>query len=196
MEVKATMTNDTKSTEGKNGATILIKKYANRRLYHTQRSTYVTLDDLSLMVKNNEEFVVQDAKSGEDITRSVLNQIIFDAENSGNMMLPTPFLREIIRLYGDTMESLVPNYLENAMKNFMEHQEQFRTSLTSNPAMQGFEQLSKMNADWMAQSMKMFDVINPLAKHDAKPENSDSELKEMKDQLREMQNKLSKLVDD
>ena len=196
MEVKATMTNDTKSTEGKNGATILIKKYANRRLYHTQRSTYVTLDDLSLMVKNNEEFVVQDAKSGEDIPRSVLNQIIFDAENSGNMMLPTPFLREIIRLYGDTMESLVPNYLENAMKNFMEHQEQFRTSLTSNPAMQGFEQLSKMNADWMAQSMKMFDVINPLAKHDAKPENSDSELKEMKDQLREMQNKLSKLVDD
>ncbi len=98
---------------------VLIKKYANRRLYNTQLSSYVTLDDLAQMVKDERAFVVQDAKSGEDITHSVLTQIIFDAENSGQTMLPTNFLREIIRLYGDSMQNFVPSYLEQAMGNFM-----------------------------------------------------------------------------
>ena len=89
-----------------------IKKYANRRLYHTGTSTYVTLDDLARMVKDGEEFTVQDAKSGNDITRAVLGQIIFEQENKGQHLLPIAFLRQLIRYYGDSMQSLVPSFLE------------------------------------------------------------------------------------
>ena len=189
---------DEKKDTNEDTIAVLIKKYANRRLYHTVRSCYVTLEDLSQMVKDGVDFIVQDAKSGEDITRSVLNQIIFDAENSGNMMLPTPFLREIIKLYGDSMESFVPSYLENAMKNFMSHQDQIRESFAKNPAMLGFEQMSKMNSEWINQSMKMFGAMAqvPTAKPAEPSASSDSELQELKTQLREMQDKLSKLVND
>ncbi len=179
---------------------ILIKKYANRRLYHTERSSYVTLDDLAQMIKDEQEFVVQDAKTGEDITRGVLNQIIFDAENNGQMMLPTSFLREIIRLYGDSMQGFVPSYLEQAMSNFMAHQDElrkgFENAMSVNPAMAGLEQLSKMNQEWIENSMKMFSGLNPLAAGTTtSPNDSAEELKELKTQLQDMQDKLSKLVD-
>ncbi len=180
---------------------ILIKKYANRRLYHTQRSEYITLDDLSQMVRDGEDFIVQDAKSGEDLTRSVLTQIIFDAENNGHMLLPTSFLREIIRLYGDTMQGLVPSYLEVAMNNFMAHQETFHENLARNPAIAGLEQIQRMNQDWMQNSMKMFGAMNPIAassrtEHKTEKDSSyHSELDDLKSQLKEMQDKLSKLVD-
>src|SRR4029078_1998765 len=101
------------STATKSAETVKIKKYANRRLYNTGTSTYVTLEDLAVMVKNGEDFAVEDAKSGEDITRSVLAQIIFEQEHKGGTsFLPIAFLRQLIRFYGDSMQMLVPRYLE------------------------------------------------------------------------------------
>ena len=105
---------------------VTIKKYANRRLYNTGTSTYVTLEDLAMMVKNGEDFVVYDAKTGEDITRSVLTQIIFEQESKGQNLLPINFLRQIIRFYGDSMQMLVPRYLDISIENFTREQEKFR----------------------------------------------------------------------
>src|ERR1043166_2621858 len=109
---------------------IKIKKYANRRLYNTGTSTYVTLEDLAVMVKNGEDFVVEDAKTGEDITRSVLAQIIFEQENKeGQNLLPINFLRQLIRFYGDSMQMLVPRYLEVSIEQFTREQEKFREQM-------------------------------------------------------------------
>ena len=108
---------------------IVIKKYANRRLYNTATSSYVTLDDLSTMVKGGGEFVVYDAKTGEDITRSVLTQIIVEEEQKGQNLLPISFLRQLISFYGDSMQWLVPRYLEHTMKSFAHNQDQMRKSL-------------------------------------------------------------------
>ncbi len=191
----------TETAETAGSEVVLIKKYANRRLYNTEKSSYVTLDDLADMVKEEKNFIVQDAKSGEDITRSVLTQIIFDAENNGQMLLPTSFLREIIRLYGDSMQSFVPSYLEQAMGNFLARQDDMRQSfesaMSANPAMAGFEQLSKMNQEWIENSMKMFATMNPMVSEapEAKKSERADELKELKTQLKDMQDKLSKLVD-
>lgn len=110
---------------GKKEPTI-IKKYANRRLYHTGTSSYVTLEDLALMVRHGEDFAVTDAKSGEDITRSVLTQIIFEQENKGQFLLPIAFLRQLIQFYGDNMQALVPRYLELSLGQFMADQQKLR----------------------------------------------------------------------
>src|ERR671929_1276190 len=110
---------------------VTIKKYANRRLYNTGTSTYVTLEDLATMVKNGEEFAVYDAKTGEDITRSVLTQIIFEQENKeGQNLLPINFLRQLIRFYGDSMQMLVPRYLEASIDSLTREQEKFRDQMT------------------------------------------------------------------
>src|SRR3954447_3294156 len=115
----------------KSDGPIKIKKYANRRLYNTGTSTYVTLEDLATMVKSGEDFAVEDAKSGEDITRSVLAQIIFEQENKeGQNLLPINFLRQLIRFYGDSMQMLVPRYLEVSIDSFTREQEKFRQQLT------------------------------------------------------------------
>lgn len=109
-----------------------IKKYANRRLYNTGTSTYVTLEDLAAMVKQGEDFLVYDAKTGEDITRSVLAQIIFEQENkAGQNLLPTTFLRQLIRFYGDSMQMVVPRYLEQSLEVFTREQEKFRKQMAS-----------------------------------------------------------------
>ena len=109
---------------------ITIKKYANRRLYNTGTSTYVTLEDLAVMVKSGEDFVVYDAKTGEDITRSVLAQIIFEQENKeGQSLLPIAFLRQLIRFYGDSMQMLVPRYLEVSIDSLTREQEKFREQM-------------------------------------------------------------------
>src|SRR5690606_34803083 len=109
-----------------------IKKYANRRLYNTGTSTYVTLEDLAAMVKEGEDFLVFDAKTGEDITRSVLAQIIFEQENkAGQNLLPTTFLRQLIRFYGDSMQMVVPRYLEQSLEMLTREQEKFRKQMTS-----------------------------------------------------------------
>ena len=111
---------------------VVIKKYANRRLYNTGTSTYVTLEDLAEMVKKGEEFGVQDAKSGEDITHSVLTQIIFELENkNGQNMLPVSFLRQLIAFYGDQMQMIVPSFLEQSMIAFAKEQERFREQLST-----------------------------------------------------------------
>jgi polyhydroxyalkanoate synthesis repressor PhaR len=108
---------------------VVIKKYANRRLYNTSTSSYVTLDDLGRMVKQGSEFVVYDAKTADDITRPVLTQIIVEEEQKGQNLLPISFLRQLISLYGDSMQWLVPRYLDHAMNTFSRNQEQMRKSL-------------------------------------------------------------------
>ena len=148
-------------TSGAETTPVVIKKYANRRLYNTSTSSYVTLDDLSRMVKHRTDFVVYDAKSGEDITRAVLTQIIVEEEQkSGQNLLPIGFLRQLIGLYGDSMQWLVPRYLEHAMSSFAHNQEQMRKNLQD--AFGGLfpfgslEQMGKQNLALFEQTMKMF----------------------------------------
>jgi polyhydroxyalkanoate synthesis repressor PhaR len=133
---------------------IIIKKYANRRLYHTGTSAYVTLEDLAHMVKRNEEFLVHDAKTGEDLTRSVLTQIIFELENKEGQqtLLPVAFLRQLIGYYGDQMQGLVPSYLSYSMENFQKEQQKFRDQMTR--AMKG-DVLGAMQ-DQAQTNMKLF----------------------------------------
>ncbi|MEL6197367.1 MAG: polyhydroxyalkanoate synthesis repressor PhaR [Pseudomonadota bacterium] len=137
-------------------ARVVIKKYANRRLYNTARSTYVTLEDLSKMVRDGEDFAVFDAKTGEEITRSVLTQIIFEEESKGQNMLPTNFLRQLIRLYGDTLQSVVPTYLDASMEAFSRNQERMRAAFGNNPAMQNFEALTRSNMEFFEQAFRLF----------------------------------------
>jgi polyhydroxyalkanoate synthesis repressor PhaR len=136
----------------------IVKKYANRRLYNTATSSYVTLDDLAVMIKGGGDFVVYDAKTGEDITRSVLTQIIVEQEQKGQTMLPISFLRQLISLYGDSMQFLVPGYLEQAMTAFARNQEQMRNSLRATfgifPFGQ-FEELGKQNIALFERTLKM-----------------------------------------
>src|SRR5262245_33557567 len=106
------------SSQPDHDAPVVIKKYANRRLYNTQTSVYVTLEDLADMVKRGEDFTVSDAKTGEDITRSVLTQIIFELENQGENLLPVSFLRKLIQFYGDSMQMFVPNFLDMSLQSF------------------------------------------------------------------------------
>src|SRR5260221_3278185 len=109
----------------------IIKKYANRRLYNTGTSTYVTLEDLADMVKNGEIFTVVDAKSGEDITRTVLTQIIFEQENKGQNLLPITFLRQLIRFYGDSIQNLIPTYLDFSIDSLVRDQDKLRNQMTN-----------------------------------------------------------------
>ena len=140
-------------------APITIKKYANRRLYNTATSSYVTLDNLCQMVKDGADFVVYDAKTGEDITRAVLTQIIVEEEGKGQNLLPISFLRQLIALYGDSMQWLVPSYLESSMRSFAHNQEQMRRYLQETfggmfPFGQ-FEQMGKQNMAMIERAMKM-----------------------------------------
>jgi polyhydroxyalkanoate synthesis repressor PhaR len=143
----------------------VIKKYANRRLYNTATSTYVTLEDLAQMVRGGSDFVVFDAKTGEDITRSVLTQIIFEEENKGGAqtLLPVNFLRQLIRFYGDSMQGVVPGFLEMSMDGFMREQEKVRAQMLgpfAGDGVKGLEEQSKRNMAMFQDAMKMF---NPFA---------------------------------
>ncbi len=142
---------------------IIIKKYANRRLYNTAKSSYVTLDDLSKMVRAGQDFAVYDAKSGDDITRSVLTQIIFEEEAKGHSMLPTNFLRQIISLYGDALQGVVPSYLEASMETFAQNQERMRRAFGGKPAMANFESMTRDNMEWFEQAMRMFSPFGAAA---------------------------------
>jgi len=148
-------------------APIVIKKYANRRLYNTATSTYVTLDDLAQMVKAGSEFVVYDAKSGDDITRAVLTQIIVEEEQKGQNLLPISFLRQLIGLYGNSMQWLVPRYLEQAMEAFARNQEQMRQNLQQTFGglfpFGNLEEMGKQNLALFEQAMKMFTPFQPPA---------------------------------
>ena len=146
--------------EGKNGQPVRIKKYANRRLYNTATSSYVTLDYLAQMVRNGTDFTVEDAKTGEDITRSVLTQIIVEEESKGQNMLPINFLRQLISLYGDNLQFLVPRYLEQTMDSFSKNQEQMRASMKDSFGgmfpLDRFEEMSKQNMAFFEQAMRMW----------------------------------------
>ena len=139
---------------------IVIKKYANRRLYNTATSSYVTLDHLSQMVKDNVEFAVYDAKSGEDITRSVLTQIIVEEESKGQNLLPLNFLRQLISFYGDNLQFLVPRYLEHTMEYFASNQEQMRNYMRDTFGgmfpFGRFDEIGKQNLAFFERAMKMF----------------------------------------
>lgn len=149
-------------------APIIIKKYANRRLYNTVTSSYVTLDHLAQMVKEGVEFVVHDAKSGEDITRQVLTQIIVEEEAKGANLLPISFLRQLIGFYGDSLQGLVPQYLEMTMQSFCRNQEQIRQYL--NDAFGGMypfgqiEEMSRQNLAMFRQAVDMFAPFGAGAK--------------------------------
>ena len=186
----------------------VIKKYANRRLYNTGTSTYVTLENLATMVKNNEEFVVQDAKSGEDITHSVLTQIIFEQENKGGQnLMPIAFLRQLIRFYGDQMQMVIPAYLEQTMSAFAKEQEGFREKVTgamTPTPMKLMEAQVRRNTEMFRQAMVMFNPFMAGAMGEtgeaqdrghagaagAGEDKRDDDLKAMREQLQRMQERL------
>ena len=178
---------------------ITIKKYANRRLYNTATSSYVTLDHLCQMVKDGVDFVVYDAKTGEDITRSVLAQIIFEQENKeGQSLLPIAFLRQLIRFYGDSMQMLVPRFLEQSMQSLTSEQGKFREQLTQAFGVGGFGSLEEQVRRNMEMFEKTFAMFAPFARGQGKPasdkqDSSPSEMEELKRQLDEMQKRLDKL---
>jgi polyhydroxyalkanoate synthesis repressor PhaR len=181
---------------------ITIKKYANRRLYNTGTSTYVTLEDLATMVKGGENFVVFDAKTGEDITRSVLAQIIFEQENKeGQSLLPIAFLRQLIRFYGDSMQMLVPRYLEQSMQSFTGQQEKFRAQMAQAFGGVGFGPLEDQVRRNMEMFEKTFAMFVPFASGQKgaaaadKPAAPGNEMDDLKRQLSDLQNRLDKLGD-
>ena len=145
---------------------IVIKKYANRRLYNTQTSSYVTLDHLCNMVKQGVEFEVRDARTGEDITRQVLGQIIFEEENKGQHLLPIQFLRQLIRFYGDSLQAFVPSYLEMSMESFTKNQqemrEKFADALGGKLGYKDFEQLTRQNLQMFERAMRMFSPLGGM----------------------------------
>src|SRR6202012_518332 len=137
---------------------VVIQKYANRRLYNKATSTYITLDDLAGMVREGVDFVVYDAKTGEDITRKVLTQIIFEEESRGQNLLPIQFLRQLIRFYGDQMQAFLPSYLELSLASFIRQQERLRTQFAAmNPTgITGYEDQIRQNLALFDRAMKMF----------------------------------------
>jgi polyhydroxyalkanoate synthesis repressor PhaR len=191
---------------------IIIKKYANRRLYNTQSSSYVTLDHLAQMVREGSDFEVRDARTGDDITRSVLAQIIFDEENKGQHLLPIQFLRQLIRFYGDSMQAFLPSYLEMSMESFTKNQENMRQKFTDaftgrfnfkELGVKEFDELTRQNLQMFEQTMRMFSPFGaggtqaPGASGGAakaNPPERDEEIRELKDQIAAMREQISRLA--
>ncbi len=182
---------------------VTIKKYANRRLYNTATSSYVTLDHLCQMVKDGTDFVVYDAKTGEDITRSVLTQIIVEEESKGQNLLPISFLRQLISFYGDNLQWLVPRYLEHSMKSFARNQEEMRKYM--HDALGGlfpfgqFEEMGKQNMALFERAMKMFspfpaDQQGGDAAGGAKPAEGGGDIDTLKDRLNALQREIDQLT--
>jgi polyhydroxyalkanoate synthesis repressor PhaR len=191
----------------------VIKKYANRRLYHTGTSSYVTLEDLAGLVRSGEDFVVYDAKSGEEITRSVLAQIIFDEESKdGQNLLPIAFLRQLIRFYGDSMQAVVPRYLEFSMENFTQEQSKFREQMAKafsgsafgGNALDAIQAQTRTNMQIFTEAFRLFNPFTAAAaakaggtapEAPAKPaaEASSGEISDLKRELGEMRERLDKL---
>src|SRR6266480_4233609 len=184
----------------KSAEPITIKKYANRRLYNTGTSTYVTLEDLAAMVKAGEDFIVHDAKTGEDITRQVLAQIIFEQENKeGQSLLPIAFLRQLIRFYGDSMQMLVPRYLEVSIESLTREQEKFRQHMAQAFGGSPFGALE----DQARSNTSMFPPFGrregqspaEADKGNSQPSGSSNEIHDLKRQMEEMQKRLDRLSD-
>ena len=188
----------------KTEAPVVIKKYANRRLYNTQTSSYVTLDHLAHMVKEGTEFEVRDARTGEDITRSVLTQIIFEEEAKGQSLLPIKFLRQLIRFYGDSLQSFVPGYLDMSRDGFAKNQEQMRNRLAEafGGSSQVIENMTRQNMAMFERAMQMFSPFaqsrrgddehktNGTGEAKAKPS---EEISELKSEIEAMRRQLAEL---
>ena len=195
---------------------VVIKKYANRRLYNTETSTYVTLEDLAAMVRSDRDFVVYDAKTGDDLTHSVLTQIIVEQENrqGGQTLLPVPFLRQLIRFYDDSIGRMVPGYLQFSLENLVKEQEKIRAQFAtafSNPAaaFEVYQDQARKNMQMFEQALSMWSPFTglPGAKRGdaagksekSAPEGKSAdpdEISELKAQLANMQQKIDKLSQD
>ena len=190
---------------------VVIKKYANRRLYNTATSTYVTLDDLADMVKKGTDFVVYDAKSGEDITRSVLTQIIFEEESKGQNLLPIKFLRQLIHFYGDSMQAFVPGYLEMSLESLTKEQDKLRQQLAEVWGADPFKAMQEQTERNMAMFHDAMRMFNPFAaamanQQQAKPQEpakprdtaaaqgNKDDLQALKDQISAMQRKIDAIA--
>lgn len=193
---------------------IVIKKYANRRLYDTSTSQYVTLDHLRDLVKDGTDFQVVDAKSGEDLTRGVLAQIIFEEESRGANLLPVDFLRQLISFYGDSLQTVVPGYLQMSMNNFAQQQEEMRARMTEamtspQASMAMIEETTRRNMEMFGQAMRMFTpfgtapeqnapAATPKAEAPAAPASADEgeDISQMREELDAMRSKLDQLLKD
>ena len=193
---------------------VVIKKYANRRLYNTETSTYVTLEDLAVMVRGDRDFVVYDAKSGDDLTHAVLTQIIVEQEGrkDGHTLLPIPFLRQLIRFYDDSIGRMVPSYLQFSLENLVKEQEKFRSQITSafsNPAaaFEAYQDQARKNMQMFEQAMSMWTSFGAAAQSKTLDDGSKvpaeagadaprEDLTDLKAQLAAMQQKIEKLAQD
>lgn len=197
--------------KARDGEAVVIKKYANRRLYNTASSAYVTLEDLARMVREGVDFVVFDAKTNEDLTRQILTQIIFEEESRGQALLPVQFLRQLIGFYGGQMEGVLPSYLQMSLENFSRQQETFREQMTKAVgAMPGgmmgagiMEAAAKQNMAMFEQAMKMFPAFAlgrsapsepPATTHAASAPAADPALDEMRRQMDEMRAQIDRLA--
>jgi len=170
---------------------VIVKKYANRRLYNTESSSYITLDNLADMVREDRDFVVYDAKSGEDITRGVLTQIIVEEEGKGKAMLPTTFLRQLIGFYGNNMQSVVPRYLDQAMSSFARQQESFREAMqkTMGPFLPpGMGDVGRKNLEMMERAMTLFTPFYP-----AEPKPGEHVVNEYQEEIESLQAEVQRL---
>lgn len=188
---------------------VTIKKYANRRLYNTDTSSYVTLDDLAEMVRSERDFVVHDAKTGEDLTHSVLTQIIVEQESKGQNLLPIRFLRQLIRFYGDSIERIVPSYLEFSLDSLTREQERYRKQFAGAFTAPPFEMMQEQARQNIAMFEKALGIFNPYAQKEANSndpegakspaqdggnsERSPDEIANLKAELAAMQDKLEKI---
>ncbi len=187
---------------------VIIKKYANRRLYNTKTSSYVTLDHLCEMVKQGTDFEVHDARTGDDITRSVLTQIIFEEESKGQNLLPIRFLRQLIRFYGDSLQAFIPGYLDMSMESFTRQQEDMRHRIaeTFGGGSQALEAMTRQNLAIFERTMRMFSPFGIQAAREAearssngstesKPASSD-EVSELKSEIEAMRRQLAEIARD
>ena len=186
---------------GAQGEAVVIKKYANRRLYNTAASTYVTLDHLSEMVREGVDFVVLDAKTGDDITRSVLTQIIVEMEGRGQNLLPVQFLRRLINFYGEPMQGFLPPYLEMSMESFAKAQEKMRENMSrafgATTPMAAFEEQTQRNMAMFQQALQMwtpFAAASGAKQGDAEEDaDKDEQVAELRKQMEAMQRQLDSM---
>ncbi|MEY4160180.1 MAG: polyhydroxyalkanoate synthesis repressor PhaR [Pseudomonadota bacterium] len=179
----------------KDGDSVVIKKYANRRLYNTQSSSYITLDHLAQMVREGVDFKVVDAKSGDDITHQILTQIIVEEEASGEQMLPVSFLRRLISMYGNSMQGLLPHYLEASMEHFSANQQKLRSTLEDSLGSNPFAKIAQQNLEMFKAAAAAF---MPSAATQAEPAgrpaaSQSDELSALREQMAAMQRKLDEL---
>ena len=187
------------ANQAKDGDTVIIKKYANRRLYNTRTSSYITLDHLAQMVKENVEFKVIDAKTGADLTHSILTQIIMEEEATGEQMLPTNFLRQLIAMYGNSMQALLPGYLEASMEHFRENQNKLRKAIEDSIGANPLAQIAQRNMEMFKAAAAAFvpgataAATAPRPEGDKPAASETGELSELRKQMAEMQKKLDQL---